>query len=51
MDEPPEKDDPEDRGEEELNDRHQQPALNQLPEPRNEEAAKGRDDVTSGALS
>ncbi len=51
MDEPPEKNDPEHGGEEELNDCHQQPALNQLPETRDKEAAEGRDDVASGTLS
>ncbi|MBA3607091.1 MAG: hypothetical protein H0W43_01035 [Chthoniobacterales bacterium] len=51
MDEPPEKNDPEHRGEEELNDCHQQPALNQLPETRDKETAQSRDDVAGGTLT
>ena len=51
VDKPSEKDDPEDRGEDELNDRDKKPALEQLPEPRDEETAQCRNDVAGGALT
>lgn len=47
MHQPAKKKDPEKSGETKLNDRHEQPSLNQLPEPGNEEAAE-RCDYISG---
>ena len=51
MDDPAEEHEPKDGSETKLNDRNQEPALNQLPQARNEEAANRRDDVAGRALS
>ena len=45
MDEPSEKNHPEHRGEDKLQKRHQNAALQKLSETRNEKTAEGRDDV------
>ena len=51
MDEPAEENDPKEAGEAELDDGHQEAALKQLAETRDEEAGEGGDDVTGGALT
>ncbi len=47
MNQPPEQDEPKDRGENELEDGHEQPPLEQLSEAGNKETAKRRNHVTS----
>ena len=51
MDDPPHEDDPEQGGKNELNDRFEQTALQQLSESRDEEAAKRGDDIPCGTLA
>ena len=46
MNQPSEKEDPEDAREHELNQRHEDATLRQLPEAGNEKTAHRRDDVT-----
>jgi len=48
---PSKQDEPENRCENKLKDRHQQPTLKQLAEPRDEETTKRRDNVASGTLT
>jgi len=45
MDSPPEKNEPQGGREHELNDRHQETALEKLPQPGNEEAAQRCQDI------
>jgi hypothetical protein len=51
VDEPSQKKDPENAGETELNDCHQQPALEQLAEAWNKKAAQRSDHISRGTLS
>ena len=51
MDEPPEENEPEHGRKTKLNDRHQKPSLEQLPETGNEETAQRRDHVARRTLS
>ena len=51
MDEPSEKDEPQNSRKDELDDRHQQSPLDQLPEARDEETAQRRDHVPGRTLS
>ena len=51
MDDPSEEDEPKDGRKAKLNDRDQEPALDQLPETRNEETAQRSDDVAGGTLT
>ena len=48
---PSKQDEPEYRRENKLKDRHQQPTLKQLAEPRDEETTERRDNVASGTLT
>ena len=48
---PSKQDEPEDRRENKLKDCHQQPTLKQLAQPRDEETAERRDNVTGGTLT
>jgi hypothetical protein len=48
---PSKQDEPEYRCENKLKDRHQQPTLKQLAQPRDEETAERRDNVASGTLT
>jgi hypothetical protein len=50
MYEPAKQEDPQHAGQHELHDGHQQPALEELAEARDEEAAQCGDDVSGGAL-
>ena len=51
MDEPSEEHEPEERGEDELNNRHDQPALDQLAQARDKETAQSRDHISGGTLA
>jgi hypothetical protein len=51
MNQPAEQDDPKQAGQYELHGRHQQPALNELTESRNEETAERRNDIAGGTLT
>ncbi len=50
MDEPPKENEPEHGREDELDDCHQKPPLEQLPEARNEEAAQRRNHIAGRTL-
>ena len=45
MDDPSQQEKPENRRQAKLNNRHQQPALEQLPEPGNKETAERRENI------
>ena len=51
MNKPSKQDEPKYRRENKLKDRHQQPTLKQLAEPRDEETTERRDNVASGTLT
>jgi hypothetical protein len=51
MNGPSEQEEPEHRGKNELENGHEEAALQQLAEARDEEAAQGRDHVSGGALA
>ena len=51
MDEPSEEHDPQERGEDELDDRHEKSSLDQLPQSWDEETAQCRDHVSGRTLS
>jgi hypothetical protein len=51
MDEPPEQDDPHQRCQNKLNNRKQQPALQQLSQTRNKKTAEGGDNISRRSLA
>ena len=51
MDDPPQQYEPEDRGQTKLDDRHEQSALEQLPQPWNKETAERGKNIARGTLS
>ena len=51
MDDPSEQEKPEDRGQAKLDNRHEQPALKQLPQARNKETAQRGKNVTRRTLA
>ena len=51
MDKPSEEQEPKDPGEDKLNDRHEQPALDQLTQARNKETAQSRNHIAGGTLT
>src|SRR3954447_23447725 len=51
VNQPTHEDEPEQRRQHEHHERHHYPPLHELPEPGNEEAANGRDDVAGGTLT
>ena len=51
MDHPSEEDEPEDGGQHEVNDGHQESSLNKLSQSGDKETTEGSDDVTGGTLA
>jgi hypothetical protein len=51
MDDPPEQEEPEDCGQAKLDNRHQQPALKQLPQAGNKETTQSGKNVACGTLA